>query len=94
MRRILIVALLSGAALSLLLPWVSAQEADYQPSEENLKAREAFQDEKFGLFIHWGIYSVLGQGEWVLHNKKMKLADYEKLGRAIQPHQVRPGRVG
>jgi alpha-L-fucosidase len=90
MRRILIVAMLSGPALSLLLPWVSAQEADYQPSEENLKAREAFQDEKFGLFIHWGIYSVLGQGEWVLHNKKMKLADYEKLAEQFNPTKYDP----
>src|SRR5579871_4152995 len=34
----------------------------YQLPPENLKARQDFQDAKFGLFIHWGIYSILGDG--------------------------------
>ena len=37
--------------------------AQYKPSKENLEARKWFQDAKFGLFIHWGVYSVLGDGE-------------------------------
>ena len=37
--------------------------ATYTPTAENLKAREEFQNDKFGLFIHWGVYSVLGDGE-------------------------------
>ena len=39
------------------------------PSPENLAARTWFQDAKFGLFIHWGIYSVLGAGEWVMEER-------------------------
>ena len=42
----------------------------YKPSEANLKARQWFQDSKFGLFIHWGVYSVLGEGEWVMTTRK------------------------
>ena len=38
-----------------------------QSSPENLKARKEFQDAKFGMFIHWGIYSLLGNGEWIFH---------------------------
>lgn len=45
----------------------------YQPSEENLKSRTEFQDEKFGMFIHWGLYSMLGDGEWVMNNREYKL---------------------
>jgi alpha-L-fucosidase len=41
---------------------VSAQWK-YEPSAENLKNREWFQQAKLGLFIHWGVYSVLGDGE-------------------------------
>jgi len=26
---------------------------------------------KFGMFIHWGLYSILGRGEWVMHNEKI-----------------------
>jgi len=59
--------------------------AQYQPSAENLKNRETFLDNKFGLFIHWGIYSVLGSGEWILHHRGMKLSDYEKLPTYFNP---------
>ena len=38
-------------------------EADYVPAPENLQARKEFQDSKFGIFLHWGIYSMFGQGE-------------------------------
>src|SRR5688500_14674474 len=36
----------------------------YRPTAANLAAREWFQDARFGLFVHWGVYSVLGDGEW------------------------------
>src|SRR5205085_9363103 len=57
----------------------------YKPSESNLKARQWFQDSKFGLFIHWGVYSVFGDGEWVMNNKKMAIADYEPLAAKFNP---------
>jgi alpha-L-fucosidase len=59
--------------------------AQYQPSPENLKNRETFQNDKFGLFIHWGPYSVLGSGEWVLQQRPMKLTEYEKLATFFNP---------
>ena len=34
----------------------------YTPSDENLEARAWFEEARFGLFIHWGVYSVLGDG--------------------------------
>ena len=36
-------------------------EYHYIPSEENLQAREHFRDQKFGIFLHWGLYSMLAQ---------------------------------
>ena len=65
----------------------SAAAQPYTPSPGNLKAREAFQNDKFGLFIHWGVYSVLGDGEWVMNNKKMTSAEYEKLPPQFNPVQ-------
>lgn len=58
----------------------------YIPSPENLAAREAFQDKKFGLFIHWGISSELGAGEWIMNNRNIKVEDYKKLENAFYPH--------
>jgi alpha-L-fucosidase len=55
----------------------NAQE--YQPTTKNIEAREWFQDARFGLFVHWGVYSVLGDGEWVMNNQNISIEEYEKL---------------
>ena len=59
----------------------------YQPSQANLTSREWFQNNKFGLFIHWGVYSVLANGEWVMENTKIPIAEYEKLPAKFNPAQ-------
>jgi alpha-L-fucosidase len=68
-----------------LPPCVALSEAPYLPTPENLKARETFQDDRFGIFIHWGVYSVLGRGEWVLHNDKMTINQYERVAERFNP---------
>jgi alpha-L-fucosidase len=65
-------------------PGASGQEP-YKPSQQNLEARRWFQDAKFGMFIHWGVYSVLGDGEWVMNNKKIPVSEYEKLAPQFDP---------
>jgi alpha-L-fucosidase len=47
----------------------------YTPSAENEAARKAFQDMKFGMFVHWGASSVLGAGEWVMHQRNIRVND-------------------
>ncbi len=59
----------------------------YTPTQANLDVRQWFQDAKFGLFIHWGAYSVLSDGEWVMNNKKMAHKDYQKVVEAFNPTQ-------
>lgn len=49
-----------------------------------------FEDAKFGLFVHWGVYSVLGRGEWVMNNEKISIADYEKLPPQFNPEKFDP----
>ncbi len=44
-----------------------------------------FTHDRFGMFIHWGLYSLLADGEWVLHNKKLRLGEYERLARTFHP---------
>ena len=38
-----------------------------------------WRDAKFGLFIHYGLYSILGRGEWVMWEEQMDTAEYSKL---------------
>ncbi|HET7180193.1 MAG TPA: alpha-L-fucosidase [Chryseosolibacter sp.] len=62
----------------------------YEPSPENLKNREWFQNAKFGLFIHWGVYSVLGDGEWVMNNQQIPIKIYEKVPTFFNPTEFDP----
>lgn len=38
-----------------------------------------FRDARFGLFMHYGLYSLLGRGEWVQCIEKIHVGEYEKL---------------
>lgn len=78
--------------VSLLLCVVSFINAQgtYTPTAENLAAREWFQKARFGLFIHWGVYSVLGDGEWVMNNQQIPIATYEKLPSFFNPIEFDP----
>lgn len=41
---------------------------------------------KFGIFIHWGIYSMFGQGEWYMQNANLDWQEYQKAASAFYPH--------
>ena len=70
----------------LLSAFLAQAEATYQPTEANLQSRQEFADMKFGIFIHWGIYSVFGQGEWFM-NRGMDCKEYAKAADAFYPHR-------
>ena len=80
--------LLSIAALSLLAAAAatsaSAQE-DYQPSPEIVQSQEQFRENRFGIFIHWGIYSMYGQGEWALNYNGLAHEEYSKMAGGFYP---------
>ena len=63
----------------------AAQSSVYTPSDENLKARQEFQDNKLGVFIHWGVYSMLADGEWVMLNKHIDRDEYAQLPAGFNP---------
>lgn len=66
-------------------PAIIPAELPYQPSQENLAARRRFREASFGVFIHWGVYSVLGRGEWVMNKEGISAAEYEKLCDEFNP---------
>lgn len=48
-------------------------------SEAKTDAYAWFNEAKFGMFVHWGLYSMLGIGEQVLFRGHLKPSDYRKL---------------
>ena len=57
---------------------------EYVPTAENIAARKRFEGFRFGIFLHWGIYSTFAQGEWYLNNKINK-DEYAKAASAFYP---------
>ena len=53
-----------------------------QASPQGLKW---YQDAKFGMFIHWGLYSILARQEWVMHIDGIPVPEYEKLVPQFNP---------
>ncbi len=79
MKKVLFTLLSSMMCISL--------QAQYHPTPENLKARELFQDNKFGIFIHWGLYSILANGEWIMNTRNIDYREYPKLAEAFYPYK-------
>lgn len=82
--------LLSAAvliAMTLTVPGALAQTetAGYIPSPQNEAARVWFRNIKFGLFIHWGPFSVPGDGEWVMNNRNITVKNYTRLEKFFDP---------
>lgn len=81
MKRVII------AALAALISISATAQKPYIPTEENLKARQEFADSKFGIFLHWGLYSIFAQGEWYLSKGKLSHQEYKKAADAFYPHR-------
>lgn len=75
---------LSLASATLLA--ILSATAQYTPSPENIAARQQFSADRFGVFIHWGTYSLFAQGEWYL-NAGLNEKEYSKAASAFYPHR-------
>ncbi len=73
----------AAALFALSCSPISAQS--YAPSKENLEARKRFADARLGIFLHWGIYSMFGQGEWYMQNAGIPHEEYCKAARGFFP---------
>jgi len=87
------------ALLLALASLVSLAQTASTPMEETSAQRDArmqwWREARFGLFIHWGIYSVpagtwqdkqiAGIGEWIMNKGKIPVADYAKFAEQFNP---------
>ncbi len=49
-----------------------------------------FMYDRFGMFIHWGIYSIPACGEWVMSEKEMTVEEYEQYFQLFDPVDYDP----
>src|SRR5580692_8950810 len=79
--------------LGLALPWISSLHA--APTGETEDRTQWFRDAKFGIFMHWGLYSALGNewqgksyygsGEWLMNRAKIPAAGYARTAAEFNP---------
>ena len=61
------------------VPSYLADHADLYRTDPRAAALEWFRGAKYGLFLHYGLYSILGKHEWVQLRDRVPVADYAKL---------------
>lgn len=49
-----------------------------------------FQNDRFGMFIHWGLYSIPARGEWLRSSEQMSIEDYQTYFDEFDPVDYNP----
>src|SRR5690349_18890803 len=64
---------------------VSAAPSDLDEKVDRERRMKWWHEAKFGMFIHWGLYSVLGRHEWVMEMEGIPAQEYEQLAKQFNP---------
>ena len=75
MKKVLFSLLL----ITFIIPRMNSQTTPQKPDAK------WFEDARFGMFVHFGPYSVLGAGEWVMNTRPVKGKDYMRLQTLFNP---------
>jgi alpha-L-fucosidase len=83
-----LIALKAGIANPATSPELQ-QPAASQESPEIIADRERrmkwWHQARFGMFIHFGLYSVVGRHEWVMEEEGIPVPEYEQLAKQFNP---------
>ena len=78
-RLSLILMVFLGATLA------SAQWAPLVSDADAPQRIEWWREARFGMFLHWGVYSIPGRGEWVQWAEQIPVDEYAKLAAQFRP---------
>ncbi|HKN36492.1 MAG TPA: alpha-L-fucosidase [Terriglobales bacterium] len=84
------VSLLAASALPPLtvqtqVPQTPQSAASAAQDADRARRTQWWHEARFGMFIHWGLYSVLGRHEWVMENEGIPVSEYAPLVKKFQP---------
>jgi len=58
--------------------------------EQRAQRTKAFQEDRFGMFIHWGLYAIPARGEWVRNTERISNEDYQQYFDEFNPVHYNP----
>src|SRR6266700_1389361 len=90
-RRDYLKMMAATAGLATAAPLAFAQEDAAKKSAQQVpplgheRRIQWWQEAKFGMFIHWGLYSVIGRHEWAMEVEGIPIPQYELLAKQFDP---------
>ncbi|MGB7537693.1 MAG: alpha-L-fucosidase [Anaerolineales bacterium] len=75
------------------LDWFTfSKDTDCETHEQHAERMRWWREARFGQFVHWGPYSILARGEWVMYQENWTRGEYEMQAAArLNPNRFRPG---
>lgn len=71
--------------------WIELEGITYMfDREAYMKRVEWYQDARFGMFIHWGIYAIQARGEWIRSMEEIPEKDYLQYFEEFNPVDYEP----
>src|SRR5262249_52630692 len=75
----------AGAALVGLDQTTMATAPSYEDDQDRTRRMKWWHNARFGMFVHWGLYSVLGHHEWAMEKEAIPVSEYQQLARQFKP---------
>src|ERR1041385_9215636 len=95
MKRTLTFLIGTSLAFSAVVAAESQKDFTRETPEQRARRMAWFNEARFGMFIHWGVYSVAAgewkgkpvpsAGEWIMQNGKIPVSEYEPLAQQFNP---------
>ena len=86
-RRLLLLATMLILAIS---PAFAQKMIGNETDAQKQERMQWWSDARFGMFIHWGLYSLAARHEWVKHNEHMTNKEYQKYFQQFDPDHFDP----
>ena len=64
---------------------MSKRKTVSKKEQDRRRRMKWWHEARFGMFIHYGAYSVLGRGEWAMFCERISVKEYEKVARTLKP---------
>lgn len=79
--------------LTMLLFWSHSLTAQWAKLADDPGAEQRiswWREARFGMFLHWGVYSIPGRGEWVQWSEQIPVNQYARLADEFHPDHYDP----